>query len=230
MSRALVGFVKIARRIGAAFGIEGDFPGGVAPLTQPVALAEDLTDTRYLFLKGGGGSFEASQSTGQNGAAYPSIYLMARAGGTPQGVTRLIRVKSLSLWDDTGGGVGTVIGWTLLDRNQAVPAMASTLVVEPTRRDARLAFDSSLYIAAQGFTGANGANYGSTRRWARVAVAPGQPNGQSEGALRFDPEITLRPGDILWIAGSHLSHSYGWSVSWEEIPCSDQELAADSGP
>lgn len=226
-----VTFVNFARRIATAFGVQGDFPGAVMPNIQPVSIADDLTDQRSLWPLGGS-SWEASGLQGQDGANYPAVMLTPRVTGLdPQKVQRLIRIRELSFWSNQGNAVGQIFGWTTLDRNQAVPALAGGATDQPMRRDTRQAFSTagtSLYAVSKGLaTGANNApTSSSTRFWARRYSGSNANAGVA--AVRFDPKITLRVGDIFWLGIAVTNSEIGYSIAWDEIPCSEQENFGDN--
>lgn len=227
LPRGAVTFIRVARRLATAFGIQGDFPGAVMGNVQPVVLAEDLTGQRSLFPKGGW-SFEASGNIGQDGARYNGFLLYPRVSPIdPGNIQRLVRVRSLSAWSMGNNASGFMYGWGVYDRNQTVPALLDGAVIIPTRRDARQAFDTSLYSVTTGLIAGSGnsAAFTSTRRWARHWGA-GTPTPTP--AARFDPMITLRAGDFLYVMNSTNNIEWAFSIAWDEIPCSEQENAGDN--
>lgn len=227
LPKGAVTFLRNARRLATAFGVQGDYPGSVAGHIQPVAIADDLTDQRSLFIQGGW-SFEASGNIGQDGARYGGFLLLPRVSPIDPGVVqRLIRVRSLSIWTMLNNQSGGMFGWGVYDRNQAVPALLDGGSIVPTRRDARQVFDTSLYGITYGLIAGsnNSAAFSSTRRWARIWTV-GTPN--TNPAPRFDPMITLRTGDYLYVQTSVTNAEWAFSIAWDEIPCSEQENAGDN--
>lgn len=216
--------LAVRDRIARFFGQQGDLPGGVLPGQQPVVISENFTDQRYLWLKRGTSWEVSSQRVNLDSTNVPVVIIRARPVVFTPGLTKLlIRFTRFRFWS-TGSSADT-IGYRILNNGITFPFLGSPNDFEPEPCDARqpLYTDNACPLKAVGGVQAINGPIFLDPGWA--GRVPTQALA-GVGPADFDPELTMRYGDELQIAGTNPTQAFGWSIRFQIWQASEQEWEA----
>lgn len=211
----------LRKSVARALSIQGDdFQGTLEQSMRATVVADELTDQRSLYLRGGM-SWEAGiDAVPTNGLVFPGALLRPRVAlPEPTKVLRLLRVRRITVWT---ASTPAYIGYAVFNAGY-LPAITSALNIDPTVCDGRMAApggstQTSLYQLVAGLSIAGPITGGDGYGYVRPGTA----------SFAWDPRITLRYGDGLFLAGSNESTPWGCSINWEEYPATPQEFAGDA--
>lgn len=219
---------RLRKALGAALGFQGDeYKGSVDPSMQAVILSEDMTDQRHNYLQGTLTWRVGTGTLGTDGAHFPTCAFRPRSllNTGPTKILRLLRIREISIFSTAV--TPPMVGFQVFAQGFVPVFFGATIQVDPTQCDGRMsapggATQTSLYQLVTGLSSVGPFPTG-TDNWS-IKRAP----GAQAGTYSFDPRITLRYGDQLWIAADAENNPFGMDIAWDEFPAIPQEFTGDA--